>query len=425
MRFLCGDVNFYPPIEDGVAYRIATEALEQVCRRLERVNPGGLTGQLPQLDVEMPIPMRKVLEGYYTEKAAADFLANRVFKVLLPYLGEKAGEARNADIISRAQTYGSPEGFAKVGGPPITVDYLKQAGLSPKWSVEINGVRYHISDPFLLGKRVAFVAFVEQGGAVHTRIFYGSQSQGVWRAASHRKEGMGHLGISSEWIGKGSGGEESTDLPWQLYPMLAEKAQTPRQDFAENTSKGIFYGLLEKFTMQDMMTGKSEPTEGFHANEASELGTFGQTITYKGSQGDTRKAGVPESFRFNDPTDAPNFQKLIKQYTVPNSHYGGSVQGYIFGSHNGRLAWVIYRDNHNRAWVASVQDVESAITSRGAYRHILDPGNLTMPAWEYHDQVPPQYRGQTNPNDKDYCDAWNYIRMLPFMGDLYRTMGWM
>jgi hypothetical protein len=423
MRFYVGDVVFNPPIDQGMKYRITAMALDQVQRRLERVNPGGLNGQLQDLAVDMPIAMRKVLEGYYTEKAAADFLANRIFKALLPYLGDKAPEARNEDILSRVQTHGAPEGFAKVGGPPITVDYLKQVGLTPKWSAEVNGIRYHMSDPFLMGTRVAFVAFVEQGGTVHTRIFYGSQSQAIWRAASHRMEGLGHLGMSSEWIGKGSPHEESTDLPWQLYPMLAEKAQNPRRDFEENTSKGIFYGLLEKITMEDFFKGKDKPTEDFYPHEATEIGSFGRMITYKTTKGE-QKAGDPTTFRFNDPTDAPNFRNLIKQYSMPNSHYGGTVQGFVFGSHNGRLAWAIHKDQYGRAFVASIQDVESQITSRGAYRHIIDAGNLTMPAWEYTEQIPPDYRGQHHPSAPEYQDAWNYIRLLPFMGELYHTMGW-
>lgn len=437
MRIISDDVVFVPPIEKELKARITRAALDQVARRLERANPGGAAGDIAELVVEMPIPMRKVLEGYYTEQAAANFLANKIIEKVLPLLGEKAEAAKQEDVLSRTVTYGAEEGFKPGGGPPINVDYLRKVGLEPKWSMEVRGVRYHVSDPFQVGKRVAFVAFVEEGGVVHTRVFYSSGSQGVWRAASHRvelseedkasleqkfpgKDPHGDLGIPRpHWIGKGQPHEESTDLPWQLYSRLSDKAKNPRKEFSENESEGIFYGLLEKEGLQRLLAGKVAPDAGFHPEDATSIGSFSQTV-----KSGRLEFGVPETFQFNDPKDKPDFSKVLDQFTVSAASYGGNITGYVFGSLNGKLAWLFYRDSTGRSWVGAIQSVESSITARGAFRQVIDAGNLSMPAYEYQKQVPSDYRGAQATTDPEYYDAWAYIRRLPFMAELYQSQGW-
>lgn len=412
MKVQASNVTFAPEIDGAIKRRIVTLALQQVAQRVSAVQSNLRDLAIDSMAVDMPIPLEQVKSGYYTEKAAADFLANRIFKALLPNLQPGA---RNEDLLQRAKVYGAENGFKRVGGPPITIDYLRSVGLTPKWSFETTGVRYHMSDPIQVGSRVAYVAFVEQGGEVHTRVFYGSQSQGVWRAASHRVEGASHLGISERWIGKGNPHEESTDLPYELYGELNRRAASPRTDIAGEGAEGVFYGLLEVKSFDDFMSGNQHPTEGFFPGEASQLGSFGANVD---------KFGKPESFRFNDPKDAPDFTKLLSTFDTPSSVYGGSVSAFAFPSKNGKLAYLFYKDADGRAWLASVQDTTSMVTSRGGRRQIIDAGNLSMPLYEYRDQIPAEYRGRANPRDGAYYDAWEYVKRLPIISDLYQAQGW-
>jgi hypothetical protein len=412
VRVEAGQVAFAPDVDEGLKQRIVKLALEQVARRVAAVQGDLRDLTIESMAIDMPISLEQVKSGYYTDQGAADFLANRIFKLLLPHLHSGA---RMQDILGRANVYGAEAGFKRVGGPRVTVDYLQQVGLTPRWTFETSGVRYHISDAFLLGSRVAFVAFIEQGGAVHTRVIYGSQSQGVWRAASHRVEGAGHMGISERWIGKGNPHEESTDLPYELYPELNRRAAAARRDLAEQAAEGVFYGLLEVKTFEDLLTGNDKPTEGFYPGEATALGTFG---------GQVGKFGQPDTFRFNDPREAPDFTKLLTDFQTPSDVYGGTVHAYVFPSKNGKLAYLFYKDPDGRAWLGSVQDVTSMITSRGARRRIIDAGNLSMPLYEYHDQVPDQYRGKVSPRNSSYYDAWEYVKRLPVIVELFRSQGW-
>ena len=413
-----GLVESNPPLAQSEQKDLVEEALRQVAARVAAVSGGQITlgaEQLGHVQIEMPVALERLRSGYYTPRAAASFLANRIFKELLPHL--PAG-ARNEDVFQRAAVYGSPQGFAPAQGAPITPQYLRQMGMDPQWRAEVAGVRYHLSRPFLLGSRVAYVAYVEEAGGVHVRVFYASQSQGIWRAASHRQEGMRHLGISERWIGKGNPHEESTDLPFELIAELSRRQHSARTDLTPAEAEGLFYGILEAKSNADYLAGNAHPTEGFYPGEARAIGRFERHLEQGG-----RSYGDPETFRFESQGDAPNFAQVLDTYKVESPMYG-SVNAFLFASHNGRLNYLIYRDGRDRAWVASIQDVTSGITSRGARRQVIDALNLTMPANEYRDQIPAQYRGQVVAGNESYYDAWEYIKRLPFMGELYQTMGW-
>lgn len=413
-----GVVDSNPPLAQTEQKDLVEEALRQVAVRVAAVSGGQIklgADQLGHVQIEMPVALERIRSGYYTKRAAAGFLANRIFKALLPHLPP---EARTEDVFQRAVVYGSDQGFGRVQGPPITPEYLRRMGMEPQWRAEVSGVRYHLSQPFLLGSRVAYIAYVEESGAVHVRVFYASQSQGIWRAASHRQEGMGHLGISERWIGKGNPHEESTDLPFELIAELSRRQHSARTDLTPAEAEGLFYGVLEVKSNADYLSGNAHPSEGFYPGEARAIGRFGREIEQSG-----RSYGDPSSFSFDSQGDAPDFSRVLDTYQVESPMYGG-VQGYLFASHNGRLNYLIYRDGRGRSWVASIQDVTSGVTSRGARRQVIDALNLTMPANEYRDQIPAQYRGQVVEGNESYYDAWEYIKRLPFMGELYQTMGW-
>lgn len=404
-----GQIRSSPPLPGTEQKELVEEALRLVGARVSAVSPGKVdlsAERLGSITIEMPVALERIQSGYYTPKAAASFLANRIFKQLLPHL---PAEARNEDVFQRAQVYGAEEGYQREGGPQITIAYLRQMGFEPKWRAEIEGVRYHISQPFLAaGQRVAYLAYVEEEGQVHVRVYYASQSQGIWRAASHRMQGQ------DGWIGKGNPHEESTDLPFELISHLSRRQTEVRTDLTPQQGDQIFYGALEVRSWGS--EGGPNPTEGFFPNEARPIGSFARDV----ENGD-RTWGSPESFNFAESGDAPDFSRVLSQETIQSPMYG-AVTAYMFASKNGRLNYLIYREGTGKSWVASVQDVTSGITSRGARRQIVDALNITMPLNEYRDQIPHEYRGEQK--DRRYWDAWEYIKRLPFMADLYEAMNW-
>ena len=411
-----GQIRSSPPLPGTEQKELVEEALRQVGARVQAVSQGKVeltAEQLGSITIEMPVALERVQSGYYTTKAAASFLAGRIFKQLLPHLPEGA---RTEDVFQRATVYGSAEGYEHKGGPQITIDYLRQQGFEPRWRMEIAGVRYHFSQPFPAAGRVAYIAYVEEGGEVHVRVYYASQSQGIWRAASHRQTGMGGMGIGAGWIGKGNPHEESTDLPLELISELSRRQATVRTDISEEQGNLIFYGALEVKSRDDYMAGNAHPSEGFFPGEARAIGSFSQEVENGG-----RTWGKPESFSFAESGDAPDFSRQLSSEQVQSPMYG-PVTAYVFASKNGRLNYLVYREGSGKAWVASVQDVTSGITSRGARRQIVDALNVTMPLNEYRDQIPHEYRGEQK--TRSYYDAWDYIKRLPFMADLYESMNW-
>ncbi|MBL4845799.1 MAG: hypothetical protein JKY65_09750 [Planctomycetes bacterium] len=411
-----GSIRSSPPLPSTDQKTLVEEALRQVGARVQAVSKGKVdlgAELLGHVEIQMPVALDRIQNGYYTPKAAASFLANRIFKQLLPHL---PAESRNEDVLRRAVAYGSEEGYEYKGGPQITADYLRQNGFEPRWRAEIEGVRYHISQPFQAAGRVAYIAYVEEEGQVHVRVYYASQSQGIWRAASHRQTGLRHIGIGEGWIGKGNPHEESTDLPFELISELSRRQTTVRTDLSEEQGDLIFYGALEVKSREDYAAGNSHPTEGFFPAEARAIGSFSQHI----QQGE-RSWGSPETFSFGESGDAPDFSRVVSTEQIQSPMYG-AITAYIFASHNGRLNYLIYREGGGKAWVASVQDVTSGVTSRGARRQIVDALNITMPLNEYRDQIPHDYRGEQK--DRSYWDAWEYIKRLPFMTDLYQNMNW-
>ena len=154
------DIVCNPAMEGTLQQEILTEALQQLARRVARLNVQGQKIDMGDVALEMPVPLGRVTSGYYTPRAAASFIANRLFKQVLPHLGSAA---RLEDVIQRGESLATtedlPEDYA-ADAPLMTVDMLRSLGLTPKWSLELHGVRYHVSDPIDLGHRIAYVAFV-------------------------------------------------------------------------------------------------------------------------------------------------------------------------------------------------------------------------------------------------------------------------
>jgi len=305
-----------------------------------------------------------------------------------------------ADILQRAQFAPNPTGIRAMGAPDCTREFLEAQGLEPRLTFDCGDQKVHFSRPYTLGEgRAACVGYVEdKNGEVKVRAFYRSNSQGLWRSASH----AGFQG----WVGKGQG-EESTNLPIELQQHLHAQAESTLKQLDESAAHQAFYGSLE-------FGGKAPPTElSSQLRPAREMGDF--SLGLPGG-----KYGVPESFALLDPSDGPNFQSPGVSYGFQHPLHG-HVTASLFPSKNGQLQYLFYQDQQSRTWIAQVEDKDSALTSWGTRQTPVHTGDLSMPAIEYPQQIPPGYAG-TMVSD-DYADASAYVHRLPPVQEFRQHLG--
>lgn len=308
--------------------------------------------------------------------------------------------ASSASLLQRAQFLDNPLGIRALGAPDCTQSFLHSRGLQPKHTVEVDGTRMHVSEPYSMGQnRVGFVAYVEDPqGKVQVRAFYRSNSQGLWRSASHA--GM------NGWIGKGNG-EASTNLPVAAQKHLHALAAGGGRELAGDDSNTAFYGLLP--------FGGHEPPAALDAQLQAEqpLGQFSQPLP-------SRDYGRPETFRYNSPADAPAFNKQIDGYSFQHPIHG-KVEAHCFESANGNYHYMFYQDSEQRSWLAQIDRAGGELTDWGTRAAPVFHGDLAMPAVEYPSQIPEGYAGKAGRGG--YVDASAYVHRLPPVADFRRHRG--
>lgn len=346
-------------------------------------------------------PGHKVQFGYSPQAAfnvaapTAAPPAQGALKTSLAALSAQQGLA----LLSKAQFAPNPMGVRAMGAPDCTQEFLKTQGLEPRTTFECGDQKVHFSQAYTLGdQRAACVGYVEdKNGQVQVRAFYRSNSQGLWRAASHA--GMGG------WIGKGVG-EESTNLPIALQAALHNQAGTGLKNVDEATAHQAFYGSLEfaGHAAPQLLQDQLKP--------AQEIGQF-QVSLPDGH-------GRPESYTFKNPGMAADFSKVEARYTFDHPVHG-KISADCYTSKNGECSYMFYRDSHNRSWLAQMEKADSPLTSWGTRAQPIEHGDLAMPAVEYRQQIPQGYAGVHVTGS--YADASAYVHKLPLVADYRQSLG--
>lgn len=302
-------------------------------------------------------------------------------------------------ILQKAQFAPNPVRVRAMGSPDCTKEFLKAKGLQPKTTFFCGDTKIHFSEPYSLGhNRAACVGYVEdKQGNIHVRAFYRSNSQGLWRSASH-------AGFNG-WIGKGQG-EDSTNLPMVLQMALHSQADRFVKPMALPDANQAFYGSLPA-------GGTEAPQElRVQLQEPQTLGSFTRKLP------DGR--GEPESFRFDTPEQTPNFQRLEASYSFQHPLHG-QVKADCYLSHNGECSYLFYSDAKGRSWLAQMERADSPLTSWGTRAQPIKHGELAMPAVEYYQQIPKGYLGERV--NSEYGDASRYVHSLPVVAEYRRNQG--
>lgn len=303
-------------------------------------------------------------------------------------------------VLARAEFAPNPIGMRGLGAADCSQEFLAAQGLGPETTFRCGEQKIHLSRPYNLGEdRAACVGYVEDGsGKVQVRAFYRSNSQGLWRSASH-------CGFGG-WIGKGQG-EESTNLPIPLQKFLQNQAESGLLALSEAATNQAFFGALE-------FGGNSAPGDlQSQLKPPRELGSFGSLLP-------NPKYGQPETFLPSQKSDMPDFSKISDDYSFQHPVHG-QIQARVFPSHNGQLNYLYYQDTHNRTWIAQVEQADAPLTSWGTREVSVKLGSLGMPAIEYPVQIPSGYAGPMV--NGEYADASAYVHRLPPVAEYRRHMG--
>jgi len=309
-------------------------------------------------------------------------------------------EARR--IVNESIISGSP-GVEKV--PRLTPEYLASQGLEPVESITIGDTTIHVSRTYSDGNRLFAVGYVEIDGKIHTRSFYKSNSQGVWRVASHRG--------AKGWYGKGIG-EELMSLPTPVQQRLNILDKNPLNFSDENIADNVFFGGLE------YRPGRS-------SQFADLPNDFKQGLDNRrlGSVGHFTDPDNPTTWIWTDPNYAPDFSKITSTYNhaaCPNQ-ICKDVDAFVVRSRDNKIEYLFFRDKQTgKVWIASSEIVDSRLNSYGIHRTAVNLDRLAMPIWEYREHIPQNYVGRKLSDGSPYSDASAFVDQLEIIQDAKRAI---
>lgn len=284
---------------------------------------------------------------------------------------------------------------------------LYDAGLSPEYKVNIDGVQMMLSTPYELNSgRVAFVAYVkDENNKYRARSYYLSNSQGVWRylPGYTLKEGTNNL----SWYDKGHS-EQSINAPVALQQAFNAVLQSKDPILPPGNSDFYFAGTSRSLDHAHERTYTHEVS----AEPKSIPGDFELPYGKQYEGGKYRKIR-PEDIAFDDAQNAPDFSKApILTWEQKTNQYG-DVEMEVYESADGKYNYMFCRDKKGRVWIGSIED-KSDITSIGVRKHWINGGDLMTPAYEYTSQIGANVFANWDDQDGNYVDMYeNYLSRIP------------
>ncbi len=309
--------------------------------------------------------------------------------------------AEGQRLIDKAKFFGSDQKFVN--------ETVKKYGLQPNETVKVGNTKFSIGDPFDIGDgRVAAIAVIENGGTTSTRLFYKSNSQGIFRLLPGT--------TSNGWFSKGVG-EASLDAPSAVQRALSEKisSNSVRTNLPENFHQ--FVVPEYKTSYEAMVAAGKDPA----------LAVSRQDILIPNKNIIESKATIhasPQELKLANSSYAPEFATgKVTTYETTTSA-AGKVTANVFKSVDGSLEYTFFEDKTGRAWIASIDSTKNPINEAGIRSTSVNTGDLTMPRYEYPAQIPEGYRGtgRFGPSNS-YGDAWPYLRETPLIKAYYQSRG--
>ena len=304
---------------------------------------------------------------------------------------------------------------------PALLGELKTAGLDLTDVVKVGDTTFKMSGLFDLGDgRLAAFAMVDgpgTGGPVMT-VFYRSNSQGVFRVLPAVNKGGARM--VAPGYDKGIG-EYTLGAPRPVQEHLAglvnknQVSALPKADANVLVEKVV---RVNNSPMDYVEYAKGDRYIGNVIEKPKPL-TDAPDVLHTPSKhivAEPRDLRIPDALR-------PDFSKPVSTYKTSTAT-AGEVTATVYKSADGSLEYTVFqasRDGGTYVWFGEITPAGGTISPYGVYRSPINPGDLTMPLWEYRQQIPPELTGGVHPTKGSYSDAWGYVGRIPEIIEWYRT----
>jgi hypothetical protein len=315
---------------------------------------------------------------------------------------------------------------------------LLSLGYTPKYKLELFGVRYYLCDVrqnrdirFL----VAYVVLPEgapSGPGPYPRLFYKDGSL-LWRAASHYARSE-----RENWIGKGDvrivtehgrrfieSAEHTTDLPFEIQDAVEELSRSAPRVRCDDAALALVVrraadGRLVAFRdfTEPRRRAGSNPRNRIHGGRP--IACF-------------RRRNDPGSLRF-----APGFEPDLVRGRLGVSFstsrlYGGRIARHRIVSNNREVQYLFFAGPRH-VWIGHPQPTTTELSSYGVRTvDVRVPDDLVVPGMEYHyfeheeppvlmSQIPPGFAGAVSPVDPWRADASAWLERLPVIQEFRRRV---
>ena len=275
----------------------------------------------------------------------------------------------------------------------------RERELMPSQSIRVTG-----ADDVKIGKffqdekgRILTIAQVTVDGKSTHRVFYRSLSQSVFRVLP---------AINGRHYDKGIG-ENALTLPPEVQAALSERARSLNRSSLDTLDPRELDGIIPVDNYKNYLRSND------HVSHAIEQNTIlKRKIKRDIPDNDGRYFANPRNIRIEHEGNRPNYERHTSSYRLTSSVYG-EVTAYVYPSNNGRLEYTLLKDENNKVWFGDVGNRQTSLSPHGLRSDAIDPGReLTMPLWEYEQQIPQGYNVDREKRGR-YSSAWNYIREMP------------
>jgi len=297
------------------------------------------------------------------------------------------------------------------------VDFMKSLGAEPKHFVHHEGAEFLLSDRFSIGGgREAVLAIVDNHEGQYMRVYYRSNSAGAFRGLAAKTMMLDEEGVPRTWYDKGLD-ENTLILPPSVSKNLAERIPINSQ-VSEEAGLALMFGATHYFPNMEVRR-----QAGFEEKLREDYSFENILSNYTGAMHSRARGGPirpPQEVRIVDSLKRPDFSRVVDQYSVQTA-YPNDVEALIYRSHDDSIEYTLYRmvenDGQEKAWFASITPTPGSDNSRinkyGNFETVIEAEELTVPAWEYEEQIPDEFRGLNHPQLGQYYDNWSYVSQLP------------
>ncbi|MCK6552516.1 hypothetical protein L6R52_42200, partial [Myxococcota bacterium] len=357
------------------------------------------------------------------------------------HLRALSGEETRA-ALARTDTVAQRAGHENL---QITPERLAGRGLEPRWSVELDGQRMLLSDPFDLGDgRSGMIGYVEHEGRLRAQIFYRSNSQSAWRTSDASRDGHYGKGVA----------EVDTALPIQLTAAahrMANRGTTllfdpanrgPVTDSGEmgRAAEELFRGNVHNLDRAEFMRAAfaDQPIPGLeihyphyyttdygNAHERVSVGDHDATAEIRTPGGlhepDPARMALPPPEQLPDFTRPPDETFEFESRAYREVTGDGHLRGSVYTSRDGSLRYLVLEDSQGRMAVVGAERTDSPLTRWGNRQHYVDLHGMDAPLYEYQLQISERHGGLAQTSD--YQLNWQFVRETPLVREIYRQRG--